>query len=180
MGISNFAGKGIQFLLIFFFQEKKKKRAMATVQIQRIGVAFAVQFYDAISQENGDPYLMLDSDTIYTSGDGTDAPWQQGVAGANTINLDNEMKAFGGKQVQLLTVDTQETVDEGMLVLVNGATLGADSPTPRLFVQTFFLGKDPEGGWFIRNTILRFLVTQVKAVTEEPVQVQEKASPKKT
>jgi hypothetical protein len=97
--------------------------------------------------------------------------------GREKINLDLEISIFRGKLLQLASVDTQETFDEGLIVLVNGAAVdNTDAEKSRSFVQTFFLGKDPEeGGFFIRNTVIRFL-----AKKDAPVNSQKTAEAPKS
>ena len=77
-------------------------------------------------------------------------------------------------------MDTQATFDEGLIVLVHGAAVDQlQADNTRSFVLTFFLGKDPEeGGFFIRNTMIRFLAKPVApVVVSAPVEASPAPTP---
>lgn len=58
-------------------------------------------------------------------------------------------------QVQLHSMDVQESIDSAILVLVHGILYSPDGGS-RSFVQNFVLAKHPKG-YFVQNDILRFL-----------------------
>ena len=144
---------------------------------------FAKQFYDMIAKEDQDPYVMLDDVTTYTTGSGGDPASQVSVVGRDKINLDLEMSVFRGKSVYLVSVDAQDTFDEGLIVLVQGAAVDENNAeNSRSFVQTFLLGKDvDEGVFFLRNTVIRFLTKDpVAAAATTASQTEAAAAPPAT
>ena len=62
-----------------------------------------MQFYNTIVKADADPYVMLDEDTTYTTGDGPLPASQHSVVGRESINLDLEISVFRGKQLQVRT-----------------------------------------------------------------------------
>ena len=72
-----------------------------------------------------------------------------------------DYSGFGFK-VEIKTVDSQESHNNGVLVLVSGSITFKKSETRRTFTQTFFLAPQ-ENGYFVLNDIFEF-------VHEEPHQ----------
>ncbi|XAR55933.1 RNA helicase [Bertholletia excelsa] len=62
---------------------------------------------------------------------------------------------YRGCMAQITTVDTQDSYNKGILVLVTGCLTGKDN-VKRSFVQTFFLAPHATG-YYVLNDVLRFV-----------------------
>lgn len=58
--------------------------------------------------------------------------------------------------LQILTVDSQFSLANGVIVLVTGNIVGNDK-VRRKFTQTFFLAPQEKGGYFVLNDIFKFV-----------------------
>ena len=64
-----------------------------------------------------------------------------------------------GARVDMWSVDAQRSAGGGVVVVVTGGVVGgAGGPTPRPFVQSFFLAPQ-EKGFFVLNDVFRYLPT---------------------
>ena len=76
---------------------------------------------------------------------------------------------FKDYRAEIKTVDAQESINGGVLVLVTGYLTGKDS-IKRNFAQNFFLAPQ-EVGYFVLNDMFRYLETsdEEQKVTQVPV-----------
>lgn len=59
--------------------------------------------------------------------------------------------------IHILTVDSQFSLANGVIVLVTGNIVGNDK-VKRRFTQTFFLATQETGGYFVLNDMFKFVI----------------------
>ncbi|KAH9298846.1 hypothetical protein KI387_030528, partial [Taxus chinensis] len=124
-----------------------------------IGNAFVHQYYNVLHQS---PQMVF---RFYNDSSKLGRPEPNGeLSCITTMEAINEKIVsldYGEYKAEIKTVDSQESFNHGVLVLVTGALLG--KTVRRNFTQSFFLAPQ-EKGFFVLNDVFRYL--------EEPQQLE--------
>ncbi|XP_021756698.1 ras GTPase-activating protein-binding protein 1-like isoform X2 [Chenopodium quinoa] len=145
---------------------------------ETVGNAFVGQFYKILHQSPELVYRFYqDSSTMSRPGpDGTLATVtaMEGIKGL-ILSLD-----CTDYKVEILTADAQASYMNGVIVLVTGCLTGKDN-VRRNFTESFFLGPQNKGGFFVLNDTFRFIeedsTPEVNSVEEKDVDKSAPASP---
>ncbi|KAJ7554894.1 hypothetical protein O6H91_05G014600 [Diphasiastrum complanatum] len=121
-----------------------------------VGNAFVSQYYIVLHQSPQEMHRFYTNSSWYTHA-------EPGGAGrtfiAQSAIHDKFMSLdYGDFKTEIKTVDSQESVDGGVLVMVTGTLIGKSSARLN-FVQSFVLARQ-EKGYFVRNDIFRYLEEQ--------------------
>ncbi|ONK73758.1 uncharacterized protein A4U43_C04F34970 [Asparagus officinalis] len=120
---------------------------------QLVGNAFVQQYYTILHQSPAVVYRFYQESSKLTR------PGPQGVMSSVTtlqaINDKIMSMDFGGFMAEIKTVDSQDSVNGGVLVLVTGYLTGKDN-VRRNFTQSFFLATQDKG-YFVLNDIFRYV-----------------------
>ncbi|ROT43343.1 nuclear transport factor 2 [Sodiomyces alkalinus F11] len=79
------------------------------------------------------------------------------VLGAGPIVEKLSSLPFEKVKHQVSTLDSQPTVEGGILILITGALLVDEEQRPMNFTQAFQLMRDPSGGYFVFNDIFKLI-----------------------
>ncbi|RRT72607.1 hypothetical protein B296_00026572 [Ensete ventricosum] len=82
-------------------------------------------------------------------------PYPPAIARAGVPAINEKILSMGVARAEMKTVDAQESLGGGVLVLVTGYLTGEDS-VKRDFTQSFFLAPQDKG-YYVLNDILRFV-----------------------
>lgn len=63
---------------------------------------------------------------------------------------------YGEFRSEIKTVDAQDSLNGGVLVLVTGHLISKDN-AKRTFTQSFFLAPQDKGGYYVLNDIFRYV-----------------------
>lgn len=120
---------------------------------QVVGNAFVLQYYHILHQS---PELVY---RFYQENSKLGRPEAQGVmSSVTTMQAINEKilsMDYGGLVAEIKTVDAQESLDGGVLVLVTGCLTGKDNIRTN-FTQSFFLATQDKG-YYVLNDIFRYV-----------------------
>uniref|UniRef100_A0A0C9RMC7 TSA: Wollemia nobilis Ref_Wollemi_Transcript_11109_2259 transcribed RNA sequence n=1 Tax=Wollemia nobilis TaxID=56998 RepID=A0A0C9RMC7_9CONI len=118
-----------------------------------IGNVFVQQYYNVLHQS---PALVH---RFYNDSSKLGRPESNGeMSCITTLDAINEKILsldYGEYKAEIKTVDSQESYNQGVTVLVTGALLGRDD-VKRNFTQSFFLAPQDKG-YFVLNDVFRFL-----------------------
>ncbi|KAG7398570.1 GTPase activating protein (SH3 domain) binding protein [Phytophthora boehmeriae] len=154
-----------------------------------VGNTFMRQYYHFLAKEPQSLHRFYKSESRWCHGVGSHM--EEPIAGQRAINDQILKRGYAGARVDLDagSIDCQNSLGGGVLVLVTGVMTLRASPEPKPFVQTFFLAVQPKG-YFVLNDCLRFLelpapdsdkdVAAVAAVSATSNGKEAPASPKKT
>lgn len=130
--------------------------AAAPLDPSVVGTTFMRQYYQLLAKEPQSLHRFYKDESRWCHGQGSqmEAP----IAGQRAINEQILKRGYAGARVDLDlgSIDCQESLDHGVVVLVTGVMTLLGSPQPKPFVQTFFLAVQPKG-YFVLNDCLRFL-----------------------
>lgn len=130
----------------------------ATTTASLVGNAFVNQYYNVLHQS---PHVVH---RFYT--DQSKLSRAEAGMSADTVETQDRIREkimsmdFGGIRAEIKTVDSQESLNGSVLVLVTGSLSSQNGPE-RDFMQTFFLAPQ-ERGYFVLNDICRYLNGKVE------------------
>lgn len=130
----------------------------ATTTASLVGNAFVNQYYNVLHQS---PHVVH---RFYT--DQSKLSRAEAGMSADTVETQDKIREkimsmdFGGIRAEIKTVDSQESLNGSVLVMVTGSLSSQDGPE-RDFMQTFFLAPQ-ERGYFVLNDICRYLNGKVE------------------
>ncbi|CEG42842.1 ras gtpase-activating protein-binding [Plasmopara halstedii] len=121
-----------------------------------VGNSFMRQYYHFLAKEPQSMHRFYKAESRWCHGVGSHM--EEPIAGQRAINEQILKRGYAGARVDLDagSIDCQNSQGNGVLVLVTGVMVLRESPTPKPFVQTFFLAVQPKG-YFVLNDCLRFL-----------------------
>lgn len=121
-----------------------------------VGNTFMRQYYHFLAKEPQSLHRFYKAESRWCHGIGSHM--EEPIAGQRAINEQILKRGYAGARVDLDdgSIDCQNSLGDGVLVLVTGVMTLRGSPTPKPFVQTFFLAVQPKG-YFVLNDCLRFL-----------------------
>ncbi|CRK13553.1 Nuclear transport factor 2 like protein [Verticillium longisporum] len=79
------------------------------------------------------------------------------VLGATPITEKLSSLPFEKVKHQVSTLDSQPTVEGGIIILITGQLLVDEEQRPMNFSQTFQLMRDPSGNYFVFNDIFKLV-----------------------
>ncbi|XP_004298368.1 PREDICTED: putative G3BP-like protein [Fragaria vesca subsp. vesca] len=118
-----------------------------------VGTAFVHQYYTILNQSPHEVYKFYSKDSLLSrpEADGT-------MATVDTVQAINEkILSLDCQSIHILTVDSQFSLANGVIVLVTGNIVGNDK-VKRRFTQTFFLATQETGGYFVLNDMFKFVI----------------------
>lgn len=71
--------------------------------------------------------------------------------------INEKILSLDCQSIHILTVDSQFSLANGVIVLVTGNIVGNDK-VKRRFTQTFFLATQETGGYFVLNDMFKFVI----------------------
>ncbi|ETN22480.1 hypothetical protein PPTG_02405 [Phytophthora nicotianae INRA-310] len=142
-----------------------------------VGNTFMRQYYHFLAKEPQSLHRFYKAESRWCHGLGSHM--EEPIAGQRAINDQILKRGYAGARVDLDagSIDCQNSHGGGVLVLVTGVMTLRSSPTPKPFVQTFFLAVQPKG-YFVLNDCLRFLELPGAAPVEVAPEVKEKENGK--
>ncbi|KAE9345698.1 hypothetical protein PR003_g7815 [Phytophthora rubi] len=145
-----------------------------------VGNTFMRQYYHFLAKEPQSLHRFYKAESRWCHGLGSHM--EEPIAGQRAINDQILKRGYAGARVDLDagSIDCQNSLGGGVLVLVTGVMTLRSSPVPKPFVQTFFLAVQPKG-YFVLNDCLRFLelpgASPVEVAPEGSVAVEKKTQP---
>ncbi|KAL3671923.1 hypothetical protein V7S43_002590 [Phytophthora oleae] len=121
-----------------------------------VGNTFMRQYYHFLAKEPQSLHRFYKAESQWCHGLGSHM--EEPIAGQRAINEQILKRGYAGARVDLDagSIDCQNSLGGGVLVLVTGVMTLRTSAEPKPFVQTFFLAVQPKG-YFVLNDCLRFL-----------------------
>lgn len=119
----------------------------------RVGTAFVCQYYSVLRETPQDVYKFYTDLSKMTRAEC--GPHADTVTTQEKIHEKVMSKDYGNLKTEILTVDSQESLSGGVLVIVTGC-LSDNSTGKRKFLQSFFLAPQ-EKGYYVLNDIFRYL-----------------------
>ncbi|KAL4160296.1 hypothetical protein PRNP1_000866 [Phytophthora ramorum] len=144
-----------------------------------VGNTFMRQYYHFLAKEPQSLHRFYKAESRWCHGLGSHM--EEPIAGQRAINEQILKRGYAGARVDLDagSIDCQNSLGGGVLVLVTGVMTLQSSTTPKPFVQTFFLAVQPKG-FFVLNDCLRFLeLPGTDVATDKQLKDQTPASPAK-
>jgi len=115
---------------------------------QRVATAFIEAYYKLFQDDRAQIHTLYHPDYAFLTFEGEQFSGRDQILGKyNTLPFQNVA-------VAVTKVDSQPTVDGGILIMVIGQ-LKADADPPHSFSQLFHLKPTVEGGWVIANDVFR-------------------------
>ncbi|KAJ0402532.1 hypothetical protein P43SY_000795 [Pythium insidiosum] len=141
-----------------------------------VGSTFMRQYYHFLAKEPESLHRFYKNESRWCHGVGSQM--QEPITGQQAIHGEILRRDYKGARVDLDhgSIDCQGSLQDGVLVLVTGVMTLASSPTPKPFVQTFFLAVQPNG-YFVLNDCLRFLELPGTHPADPVVAVKDVKSP---
>eukprot|EP00898_Chlorokybus_atmophyticus_P008273 jgi/Chlat1/8447/Chrsp80S07857 len=120
-----------------------------------VGRAFVTQYYQVLHSAPRFLHRFYTDDSTFTHAEfGSDTP-ADSVKSQRDIHVKVSGLEYEDSKAEILTVDSQYSLDGGVIVLVTGTLTTKKTPC-RNFVQTFFLAPQ-ERGYYVLNDVFRFL-----------------------
>ncbi|CAH0479755.1 unnamed protein product [Peronospora belbahrii] len=137
-----------------------------------VGNTFMRQYYHFLAKEPQSLHRFYKAESRWCHGFGSHM--EEPIAGQRAINDQILKRGYAGARVDLDagSIDCQNSLGDGVLVLVTGVMTLRSSPEPKPFVQTFFLAVQPKG-YFVLNDCLRFL--ELSEVSNEDMDKEKKS-----
>ncbi|KAF4320991.1 hypothetical protein BBO99_00001597 [Phytophthora kernoviae] len=131
-----------------------------------VGNTFMRQYYHFLAKDPQSLHRFYKNESRWCHGVGSHM--EEPIAGQRAINDQILKRGYAGARVDLDagSIDCQNSLGGGVLVLVTGVMTLRSSPEPKPFVQTFFLAVQPKG-YFVLNDCLRFLELPGTSVESE-------------
>eukprot|EP01027_Heterolobosea_sp_BB2_P020552 GEZU01029323.1.p1 GENE.GEZU01029323.1~~GEZU01029323.1.p1 ORF type:complete len:543 (+),score=214.28 GEZU01029323.1:35-1630(+) len=157
----------------------------AAPTVAQIGASFVHQYYLALTKEPSKLYKFYKNESRFTHGNEGESNVES-VVGQEAIKRKIEAINFSDCKAKLSTVDSQQSQNGSILVVVNGF-LSNKGSVPRKFTQTFFLAPQAKG-YYVLNDVFRYLDTEGlnqdrqvasenETVTAAPAPQEEKVAP---
>ncbi|KAG2916233.1 hypothetical protein PC115_g11106 [Phytophthora cactorum] len=142
-----------------------------------VGNTFMRQYYHFLVKEPQSLHRFYKAESRWCHGVGSHM--EEPIAGQRSINDQILKRGYAGARVDLDagSIDCQNSQGGGVLVLVTGVMTLRGDPTPKPFVQTFFLAVQPKG-YFVLNDCLRFLELPGASPIEVAPEVKDKENGK--
>ncbi|XP_028958399.1 nuclear transport factor 2 isoform X1 [Malus domestica] len=134
------------------------------VSAVQVGSYFVTQYYQ-ILQKQPDVVHQFYSDgssMIRVDGDATESA-------AGILQIHSLLVSLGVTSIEIQTINSSDSWDGGILVMVKGFVKTRESSGKRKFVQTFFLAPQDKG-YFVLNDMLQFIEDEVVFQHPEPIQ----------
>jgi len=141
-----------------------------------IGMCFVNKYYNLLASNPANLHKFYKDESVFSRGvEGQSTDDIVHAVGQSEIH--SEIMGTVGKftkdacRAEIVDVESQESHQGGVMVLVTGYVKYSNALHKRHFTQTFFLDKqtEPYNGYFVLNDILRYLTP---AATEGPVPQQ--------
>jgi len=118
---------------------------------------FLMKYYTMLNQNPQSLFHFYKDNSVFTHGN-EDLNEEETVYGKEAIGKKIFSLGFQDCKVSLSVVDSQVSVDGGVIITVIGA-ISNKGETPKKFLQTFFLAVQAAPvGFYVRNDIFRYLV----------------------
>eukprot|EP00249_Psilotum_nudum_P022946 c28700_g1_i2 orf=474-2009(-) len=127
-----------------------------------VGNAFVNQYYNVLHQSPSVVHRFYTDASRLSRAEAGPNGIVDTVAGQAEIHEKVLSLDYGDIRAEIKTVDSQESLDGSVLVMVTGA-LFSQSRMKRNFVQTFFLAPQ-EKGYFVLNDMFRYLDDDLQSV----------------
>lgn len=124
------------------------------IDIHEISIRFVREYYTLMSRQPSKLFHFYNKNSILLIGEEEEQGTLKCI-GIDAIEKQFQLLDFQGSRVAISNVDSQASMDGGIIVMVIGQ-ISLPSFT-RKFVQNFFLARQPDG-YYILNDILRFLI----------------------
>ncbi|XP_031477838.1 nuclear transport factor 2-like [Nymphaea colorata] len=121
---------------------------------QVVGNAFVHQYYHILHQSPESVYRFYQDSSKLGRPDA-----QEAMSSITTMQAINEKilsMDYGEFRSEIKTVDAQDSLNGGVLVLVTGHLISKDN-AKRSFTQSFFLAPQDKGGYYVLNDIFRYV-----------------------
>ncbi|KAB2634476.1 G3BP-like protein [Pyrus ussuriensis x Pyrus communis] len=138
--------------------------AASSLSTLLVGSYFVTQYYQ-ILQKQPDVVHQFYSDgssMIRVDGDSTESA-------AGILQIHSLVVSLGITSIEIQTINSSDSWDGGILVMVKGFVKTRESSGRRKFVQTFFLAPQDKG-YFVLNDMLQFIEDEVVFQHPEPIQ----------
>lgn len=126
------------------------------VSPQVVGNAFVQQYYNILHHSPDIVYKFYQDSSILGR------PEEDGSMSSTTtmqaINDKIVSLHYEDLRAEIKSIDSQESFNGGVFVLVTGYLMGKDSEI-RKFTQSFFLAPQDQGGFFVLNDMFRYMET---------------------
>lgn len=121
-----------------------------------VGNTFVKQYYQLLTSEPEKLHRFFKEDSSCSQGNGSQVA--EPVSGQKNIHEQTISRNYAVEKVELDqgSIDCQDSICNGVVVMVTGVMTFKGSLARKPFVQTFFLAAQPSG-YFVQNDILRFL-----------------------
>jgi len=121
-----------------------------------IGNKFVLKYYTILSESPESLWHFFKNLSEFTYGSEGDNLPDDTVVGAENISHKIESSDFKDCKVTLSVVDCHDSINGSVLVVVIG-WLSNKGETPRKFVQTFLLAVQTPAGYYVHNSVFRYL-----------------------
>ncbi|XP_050373856.1 nuclear transport factor 2-like [Argentina anserina] len=122
---------------------------------EMVGTAFVTQYYTILKESPREVYKFYSKDSLLSRPEADDT-----MTTVETVQAINEkILALDCQRIHILTVDSQFSLANGVIVLVTGNIVGSDK-VKRMFTQTFFLATQETGGYFVLNDMFKFMIEE--------------------
>jgi len=122
--------------------------------VATIGYQFVLKYYTILGIQPSSLIYFYKEKSTFTVG--FEDSKEDTVSGVENINRKIQSLDYQDCKIVLLSIDSQSSVQDGIVVLVQGS-LSNKGGIPKRFVETFFLAAQAPSGYFVRNDILRYL-----------------------
>ena len=129
-----------------------------------VGNSFIQQYYTVLHKNPRNLYRFYTEASYMTLADGVNETSKSStVSGQAAIHNKVMRLGYDGARAEILSVDSQSSLEDGIIVQVTGSL--KKNGSNRSFVQTFFLAVQ-EKGYYVRNDIFRYLDHGMQAGTD--------------
>lgn len=148
----------------------------APLSAAEVGGSFVLQYYRTLTTDKENLHKYYKDESICSRGFEGATPDQKTQYGVAEIREEiRASRILGASRAEISLIQSQESKQGGILVMVVGYFVYSDSPQKVHFTQVFFLDKqsDPYPGYFVQNDILKYdtvgaETTQAQPQTELP------------
>ncbi|XP_057964056.1 nuclear transport factor 2 [Malania oleifera] len=139
-----------------------------TVTAAQVGSYFVGQYYQVLQQQPdcAHQFYTDSSSMIQVDGDSSQTA-------STPLQIHTLILSLNFTGIEIKTINSLESWDGGILVLVSGSVKGKDFSDGRKFVQSFFLAPQ-EKGYFVLNDIFQFMDEEIVHQHSLPVQPENK------
>eukprot|EP01116_Phalansterium_solitarium_P011918 TRINITY_DN2778_c0_g1_i1.p1 TRINITY_DN2778_c0_g1~~TRINITY_DN2778_c0_g1_i1.p1 ORF type:complete len:549 (+),score=190.78 TRINITY_DN2778_c0_g1_i1:53-1699(+) len=144
----------------------------SAVSVTQLGGGFMINYYTALSRTPDVVHQFYSEESNFTFGS-EDGNVEDPAIGSEEIGRKILSLGLQDCTVNVSTADCQSSIDGGVLIMVIGDMSNSKAQSPRQFSQTFFLALRPNGTFYVRNDIFRFIkepaVAPAASVAPAPV-----------